>query len=65
MDTDIRTCDECGRETNAGEWPDWVNGVCELCDPSVLDEPENVERVHPSQLAEEKQRVAHLRKQRN
>lgn len=33
----VRSCDECGRETDAGEWPDWVNGVCEDCDPSILD----------------------------
>lgn len=34
----VRTCDECGRETDAGEWPDWVNGVCEECDPEIIDD---------------------------
>ena len=34
--SDMRSCDECGRETDAGEWPDWVNGICENCDPSIL-----------------------------
>jgi len=33
----VRSCDECGRETDAGEWPDWVNGVCEECDPEIMD----------------------------
>ena len=32
----LRDCDECGRVTDAGEYPDWVNGVCEECDPSIL-----------------------------
>lgn len=32
----MRSCDECGRTTDAGEAPDWVNGVCENCDPSIL-----------------------------
>jgi NMD protein affecting ribosome stability and mRNA decay len=32
----MRSCDECGRETDAGEWPDWVNGICEDCDPTIL-----------------------------
>lgn len=40
----LRSCDECGRMTDAGEFPDWVDGVCETCDPSVLDHPENVSR---------------------
>lgn len=36
----LRSCDECGRWTDAGAYPDWVNGVCEECDPSILeDEP--------------------------
>ena len=33
---DVRSCDSCGRETDAGEWPDWVNGICEDCDPEIL-----------------------------
>lgn len=33
---DFRSCDVCGRETDAGEWPDWPNGVCEDCDPEIL-----------------------------
>lgn len=37
-----RECDECGRITDAGDWPDWINGVCEDCDPTILDEPENI-----------------------
>lgn len=32
----LRTCDECGRVTDAGEHPDWPDGVCEECDPSIL-----------------------------
>lgn len=32
----MRSCDSCGRETDAGEWPDWVNGMCEDCDPDIL-----------------------------
>lgn len=38
---DERECDECGRITDAGDYPDWINGVCEHCDPSILDAPEN------------------------
>lgn len=34
----LRECDECGRITDAGEAPDWPNGVCERCDPSILNE---------------------------
>jgi hypothetical protein len=33
----LRECDECGRVTDAGDKPDWVNGVCERCDPTLLD----------------------------
>jgi hypothetical protein len=33
---DLRSCDTCGRETDAGEWPDWINGSCEDCDPTIL-----------------------------
>lgn len=33
---DVRSCDDCGRETDAGEWPDWINGSCEDCDPTIL-----------------------------
>lgn len=32
----MRSCDTCGRQTDAGEWPDWVNGSCEDCDPLIL-----------------------------
>lgn len=42
---DLRECDECGRVTDAGEFPDWINGVCEHCDPTILEHPENKERV--------------------
>lgn len=34
---DVRTCDGCGRETDAGEYPEWPEGICEDCDPSILD----------------------------
>jgi NMD protein affecting ribosome stability and mRNA decay len=34
--SNVRSCDECGRETDSGEWPDWVNGICEDCDPTIL-----------------------------
>lgn len=37
-----RTCDTCDRITDAGEFPDWVNGQCEQCDPSILDLEENI-----------------------
>lgn len=45
---DIRTCDECGRITDAGEYPDWIDGKCEDCDPSVLaiDENDPIEAIH-------------------
>lgn len=39
--SDIRECDTCGRQTDAGEWPDWVNGSCEFCDPWILDDISN------------------------
>lgn len=45
---DVRQCDECGRVTDAGEWPDWINGVCERCDPSILEHEDNVWRVPPT-----------------
>ena len=32
----LRTCDRCGRTTDAEDYPDWPNGVCEECDPSIL-----------------------------
>lgn len=32
----VRSCDVCGRETDAGQWPDWPNGICEDCDPDIL-----------------------------
>ena len=37
-----RECDDCGRTTEAGAWPDWINGSCEDCDPDILDDPENI-----------------------
>lgn len=37
----LRSCDSCGLVTDAGEWPDWVNGFCEFCDPDILDHPDN------------------------
>lgn len=61
----LRNCDKCGRVTDAGEFPDWVDGTCELCDPEVLDHPDNVERVSPQQLAAAKAEVARLRASRN
>lgn len=36
-DDDERECDSCGVITDAGEWPDWVNGSCESCDPDILN----------------------------
>lgn len=47
-----RECDECGRVTDAGEFPDWVNGVCEDCDPTIWDHPDNVKRMYPDVLVE-------------
>ena len=32
----VRTCKECGRETDAVEWPEWPEGICEECDPLIL-----------------------------
>jgi hypothetical protein len=37
----LRTCDTCDRVTDAGEFPDWINGRCELCDPEILEHPDN------------------------
>lgn len=35
----LRSCDKCGRWTDAGEYPDWIDGVCEECDPEIeIDE---------------------------
>lgn len=45
LEDDLRECDQCGRITDAGEWPDWINGKCEECDPDILTHPENVERL--------------------
>ena len=36
-DDDERECDSCGVITDAGAWPDWVNGSCESCDPDILN----------------------------
>lgn len=44
----LRTCDECGRVTDAGEAPDWVNGVCEHCDPTLLDGQMEVDVTAPT-----------------
>lgn len=35
---ELRMCDGCGKITNAGDSPDWVNGECEDCDPSIQDD---------------------------
>ena len=37
-DDDERECDSCGVITDAGAWPDWVNGSCESCDPDILNQ---------------------------
>ena len=34
--TSVRSCKECGRETEATEWPEWPDGICEECDPLIL-----------------------------
>jgi len=39
-----RQCDSCGLITDAGDYPDWVNGECEQCDPDVLTAEENTQR---------------------
>lgn len=36
---DLRQCDNCSRINGAGDGPDWPNGLCEDCDPS-LEPPE-------------------------
>ena len=36
VDGTVRSCDKCGRETDAGEWPDWPMGICEQCDPDIF-----------------------------
>jgi hypothetical protein len=41
IDDDERECDSCGVITDAGEWPDWINGSCESCDPDILDHEDN------------------------
>lgn len=41
IDVDERECDSCGCITDAGAWPDWVNGSCESCDPEILDHEDN------------------------
>lgn len=41
---ELRECDECSRVTDAGEFPDWINGKCEFCDPDILEHPENASR---------------------
>jgi hypothetical protein len=32
LDEDLRVCDECGKVTDAGDYPDWTNGVCDACE---------------------------------
>lgn len=32
-----RTCDRCGRVTLASDAPDWPDGICEICEPALLD----------------------------
>lgn len=46
-EVNYRTCDECDKvEPHDDCSPfDWVNGVCETCDPSILTLPENAWRV--------------------
>lgn len=34
---DLRTCDTCDRVTWKWEKPDWENGLCEVCDPSLVE----------------------------
>lgn len=34
--TELRMCDKCGKITEAGEFPDWPNGMCEECDPPPI-----------------------------
>lgn len=51
---DLRECDECGLITDAGEWPDWINGKCQTCDPDILDHPDNYERVSEHQMSDER-----------
>lgn len=61
----LRECDTCGMLTDAGAWPDWVNGSCEQCDPAILDDPDNAERVSPEQLANARFEVDQLHSRRN
>jgi hypothetical protein len=42
---DLRCCDNCGRVEDAGDYPDWINGACEECDPEILNDPSNLERI--------------------
>lgn len=37
-----RQCDTCGLITDAGDFPDWINGECETCDPEILHSQENI-----------------------
>lgn len=34
--SEARMCDSCGYIENAGMYPDWENGMCPDCDPSIL-----------------------------
>jgi len=45
VEHELRTCDECGRIDSAGGFLDWINGMCEECDPSILEHPENKARM--------------------
>lgn len=40
-----RECDQCGKVEPASGFLDWINGMCEVCDPSILEHPTNVERL--------------------
>lgn len=37
--TDWRQCDHCLRVEDAGAYPDWVNGLCGDCDPTLPTRP--------------------------
>jgi len=45
-EVNYRSCDECGKvEFHDDCSPyDWVNGVCETCDPYIILRPENIWR---------------------
>jgi hypothetical protein len=41
----MRECDQCGRTEPASGFLDWVNGMCENCDPNLVNDPENQRRI--------------------